>query len=344
MIQQRLDFAQEFSIAKLNESDVRYSSEQFVAFTKLILSNEPKYPRIQTWLRTKVVPGLLKGQRTAYIGYLNGAPMASAVAKRGSAAKFCHLHIDEHARESHLGDLFFILMTLDIWGKAKEVHFTLPEGLWEEKKPFFSSFGFTDASNSTQQYRKDERELRCSTTVDSLLFAAREKIPKLVHLFNTNGCRLDARVVLSISPYYADSILAGKKTVEIRKRFSRQWIGQRLSIYAAKPSQGIVGEATIGNVQAGTPQEIWDEYGKDTGCDKAEFDRYTENGKEVFAISLADVTGYERPITLDKMSAILGEKLTPPQSYTTPTGNKPWAEAVTIASLMAGCFPGTFRL
>ncbi len=343
-MQQRLDFSQEFRIARLHDCDVRGASEHLAAFLKLVLANEPKYPGIGAWLNAKVLPGLLSEQRTAYIVYLNGTPVASAVAKRGEAAKFCHLRIDEGARDAHLGDLFFVLMTLDIWGRAKEVHFTLPEGLWEEKRPFFNSFGFAGASSSPQQYRKDEHELRCSASIESVMGAARDKIPRLVHLFKTNGCRLDNRIVLSIHPRYADSILAGKKTVEIRKRFSSQWIGQRLSLYATKPSRGIVGEATIGNVEAGSPRKIWDEHGKDTGCDKADFDRYTRNAREVFAISLTDVTGYERPIALERMSGILGTRLTPPQSYAAPKGKKPWAEAVTIASLLAGRFPGTFRL
>ncbi|MFX0203815.1 MAG: hypothetical protein ACFFCW_47560, partial [Candidatus Hodarchaeota archaeon] len=152
-----------FQVVRLSEVDARACTDHLNKLRELILENEPMYPDIHKWFDEKVVPGLKASERVGYVGYLDEKPSVSAVVKRGEDAKFCHLRIKKDLQDIHLGEAFFTLMGLDIRGLAKEIHFTLPESVWEKEKGFFKSFGFVDAIKAGHQYRLFEDELRCST-------------------------------------------------------------------------------------------------------------------------------------------------------------------------------------
>jgi hypothetical protein len=151
-----------FQIVRLAEGDVRCKTDHLADFEDLILSNQQMYPEIERWYKGKVLPGIKQDERVAFVGYLNEKPAVSAVVKKGNNAKFCHLRINEALRDSHLGEVFFSLMALEIRDLAKDIHFTLPESLWETKGQFFQSFGFRSAELAEAQYRLFYRELACS--------------------------------------------------------------------------------------------------------------------------------------------------------------------------------------
>jgi predicted transcriptional regulator len=64
--------------------------------------------------------------------------------------------------------------------------------------------------------------------------------------------------------------------VEIRRRFSTRWVDRSLSIYASEPERKIVGKAQIKAVVPGSPNDIWDVFGCDLACSRAEFDEYVK--------------------------------------------------------------------
>src|SRR6185503_7723649 len=158
---------------------------------------------IGKWLDGKVADGLRTGERTAFIGYLNDRPVASAVVKAGEEAKFCHLRLDDGIRDQNLGEVFFCLMAGETRRHhAKEVHFTLPESLWAEKFAFFGSFGFMTADRARTQYRLFEDELRCSAVFDDVWRAVLEKLPKLGCRFSIHGRAMQSALVMSIAPKF----------------------------------------------------------------------------------------------------------------------------------------------
>ena len=119
------------------------------------------------WLKNKVLPGIKAGERAAYIGFDNNNPIISSVVKKDKHSKFCHLHIDDDFQNKHIGDLFFILMTLQVKRFAKEVHFTLPEGLWYRKQEFFKSFGFDKPIK--ELLKLNIRDAKIELTLDGLI-------------------------------------------------------------------------------------------------------------------------------------------------------------------------------
>lgn len=332
---------EKFQIVRLAEGDVRCKTDHLANFKDLILANEPMYPEIERWYSGKVLPGIRQDERVAFVGYLNERPAVSAVVKKGATAKFCHLRLHEDLRDSNLGEVFFSLMALEIRDLAKDIHFTLPESLWQQKGEFFRSFGFESAALADDQYRLFDRELACSASFPKVWESILTKVPKLANLYAFGGFSPDNQLLMSVRPEFADRIMRRKKTVELRRKFSTRWIGHRINIYASAPVMSLVGEARIAGVAVNQPEKIWDKYHDRVGCTRAEFDAYAAGAEEIYAIELDEVQPYRAGLPLTLVSHYVKEALTPPQSYFTLEKNKPWAKAISLAAYLHGCFRST---
>ena len=85
-------------------------------------------------------------------------------------------------------------------------------------------------------------------------------------------------VIFSIKPKYADQIMEGIKTVELRRRFTNEApIGARAFIYSSAPAKAMVGYATIADVRLLRIDEIWKQYG-DQRVSRAPTSRRTSKG------------------------------------------------------------------
>lgn len=333
--------AANFRVASIGSADAKFFSDELKTLLNMIRTSEGMYPNIGRWFSEKVVPGLRSSERAAWVAYEGDKPIAAAVLKLGRNAKFCHLRIERDFQDLDLGQLFFTQMTLETRHLAKEIHFTLPESLWEGKKEFFESFGFIRASKSQRQYRTGDTELVCSAPHEVVRVAALDKLPALARKFNVSGYALGGDLLVSMKPKYAEQILAGSKLVEIRKRFSQRWIGCKAILYSSSPQKALVGEATVRSVTTGTPTDIWSKFHTNLGCTSDEFERYVGPAKEVCAITLDDVFPYKQPVSLSQIAYLLGEDLRPPQSYCDLRLDKArcvWAKAASVASVLHGRF------
>ena len=333
-IQQELDFKRSFRLVKLSPRDAGTLSDEYQVFRSKVLESESMYPGIDHWLDRKVRPGIRSSQRAAFVGYLDGDPVATAVVKRGESSKFCHLKLAPHIQDKNLGELFFGLMTLEVQHQAQEIHFTLPEGLWESKREFFTSFGFESIGIAGRQYRLFEQELRCVAPFEVVWRNVAAKLPKLFAQFKLNGFSPKGGIVMSLHPKFAASIMEGRKTVEVRRNFHTKWIGHRVSVYASSPVQAIVGDAYIAAVIPGSPKEIWDKFGSKIACTENEFRRYAAAKNELFAIQLADVNVYPKSMPIGTLSSLVERKLKAPQSYQSLRAGTTWEQAASIAAFL----------
>jgi predicted transcriptional regulator/N-acetylglutamate synthase-like GNAT family acetyltransferase len=337
-MQHSLPFERAVSIVRLTEQDAKRHTPHLSTLRRLLVANEPMYPTIDRWVDRKVIPGLRSGERVAYVAYEGERPVASAVVKPGQRAKFCHLRIDDGLRNGGLGEMLFTLMSLDVRKAAEEVHFTLPESLWEERAGFFQSFGFTERVEAGTQYRLFERELRCSASFETVWQAVMSKLPRVApKLACLHGAPKDA-LLMSLKPKWAQAILQGRKRVEIRRSFSRQWTHRPVFLYSTSPVKRIVGEAKIGAVVEASPEEIWSFYSEAIGCAWEEFDGYTRGAEQVYAIELEDPRAYSPELSLSDLQAMVGERLRPPQSYAKLSSSPGWSGAVWTAAVVAGMF------
>jgi predicted transcriptional regulator len=324
-------------IIELKTEDIERKSDIFKSTCDLIKSHQENYPDIEKWFKTKVLPEIPQKERAVFIGFNNDKPIATAIVKKGVDSKFCHLHIEKEMRHQNIGDIFFMLMATYVRGFAKRVHFSLPEGLWEDKKPFFNSFGFEKAAKYSTQYRSFEEELTCSVDFNTLWKKTLLKLPSLIEQFSPHPDSPLNGIVMSIRPNYSRQIMNGDKLIEIRKKFNPKWKNHKVTIYSSSPIKELVGYATINKIIEEKPESVWSCYSDQLGCSKSEFDNYTKGQEKVYAIFLSDVNKFYSDLSLNYLSNFLEKKIHPPQSYSS-VKNTEWEDVISIAELLHGRF------
>lgn len=95
--------------------------------------------------------------------------------------------------------------------------------------------------------------------------------------------------IISILPNYADAILEGIKTIELRRRIPNIQRKTRLWIYATKPVGAILGSAIISDIIEDTPENIWRISCGRAAVSRPEFDEYFQGTNRAFALTLVDV-------------------------------------------------------
>ena len=105
-----------------------------------------------------------------------------------------------------------------------------------QRKGLFNFLGFKIEGLSRKKYRKGEEEFvfRANTQ----LF--KKKSCDLITRIYNNSRVIEDRVepiIMSIHPKYAGLIMRRRKTVEIRRKFSKKLVGSKLFIYATRPEQ-----------------------------------------------------------------------------------------------------------
>ena len=106
--------------------------------------------------------------------------------------------------------------------------------------------------------------------------------------------------IISIKPKYADAILAGGKTVELRRRIPPIEIGSRLWIYATRPKAAIVGSVVLRKVVSMTPDELWRHCGDLAGIGRYDYDSYFDGTDVALGLYLSDVRRVN-PISIEQL-------------------------------------------
>ena len=122
------------------------------------------------------------------------------------------------------------------------------------------------------------------------------------------------QVIISLKPRYADLILSGKKSVELRNRAVRLESGTTIWIYATRPVGRIVAFAKVKAVVYGEPTSIWKKFKREICIEKSEFNSYTEDRERVSAVALTRVQKLTERPTLNGIRELTGT-FHPPQFY-----------------------------
>lgn len=124
----------------------------------------------------------------------------------------------------------------------------------------------------------------------------------------------DRDVIFSIKPKYADRIMEGVKTVELRRRFANEApIGARAFIYSSGPTKAMLGYATIADVRRLRVDEIWKEYADEASVSQAEFDAYFDGLTHGYVITLRDPRRFKKSASISYLRERFGFRA--PQSY-----------------------------
>lgn len=126
-------------------------------------------------------------------------------------------------------------------------------------------------------------------------------------------------LLLSIKPAFAEMVLAGRKTVELRRVRPAVEPGMALLIYASSPRRQLVATGKIGDVAWGSPDEVWEVYGAEAGVARGFYDEYFAGCARAVAILVEEVRPLSSPVALDALRDRWAA-FQPPQSFRYLTG------------------------
>jgi predicted transcriptional regulator len=125
----------------------------------------------------------------------------------------------------------------------------------------------------------------------------------------------DVRTLLiSLRPRFAELLLSGIKTVELRRVQPAVGRGAPVLLYASGPTCALLGTAIVDSVHAAACEDIWERHGAWAGVSRDEYDSYFEGRSTAVAITLASVRRLPRPMPLDELRDGR-DWFQPPQSF-----------------------------
>jgi predicted transcriptional regulator len=120
--------------------------------------------------------------------------------------------------------------------------------------------------------------------------------------------------VLSVNPDYANKIVDGKKTAELRRRFPLTTMtGAIAYIYATSPVQAIIGFAIIKMVQQLPVRDIWQGFSDAACIAKDDFETYFAGIDKGHVVVLDRARRFRDSVSVDQLKARFG--FVPPQSF-----------------------------
>lgn len=121
-------------------------------------------------------------------------------------------------------------------------------------------------------------------------------------------------ILISVEERHASNMLAGRKTVELRRKPLNIPSGTRVWVYSKLPRGEIQVLAIVEEVVSDAPNEIWKTYGAQSAISKKEFDAYFANTRAGYAIVFEEV----KPLAPILSLASIREKIShfqPPQFF-----------------------------
>ena len=101
------------------------------------------------------------------------------------------------------------------------------------------------------------------------------------------------KVLLSIHQKYINKIISGKKTFELRRRFTNKEV-KWLYLYETSPTMKVVGKAKIKKVHKLNIDDLWKLTKNSCGINKKQFYSYFNNLKLGYAIEMENINQYKK--------------------------------------------------
>lgn len=121
-------------------------------------------------------------------------------------------------------------------------------------------------------------------------------------------------ILLSVRPRYANKILRGEKTVELRRVRPKVAPGDVIVMYVSSPQREVQALLTVQRVFETDTETLWDEVGREAGVTESEYRKYFEGSTTGVGIELCVAKALREPVTLDDLR-LMSPGFRPPQSY-----------------------------
>jgi predicted transcriptional regulator len=118
-------------------------------------------------------------------------------------------------------------------------------------------------------------------------------------------------VLLSIKPRFANAILEGTKTFELRRAIFRSPTVRKIVIYASSPVSLVIGEFMVDGILALEPKKLWAVTANGACVDQEFFDEYFRGREIGFALKVYRPRRYAKPLRLEELFGLSR----PPQSF-----------------------------
>lgn len=120
-------------------------------------------------------------------------------------------------------------------------------------------------------------------------------------------------IILSLQPKWAELICAGKKTIELRRRFPCYLAGSQAYIYVSSPICSLTMTVQIGAVHKLRIDELFRIHGKASCVDQGHFAAYFQQLEVGYAIEIARYAVLRSEWDLRRLREMFG--FAPPQSW-----------------------------
>ena len=137
---------------------------------------------------------------------------------------------------------------------------------------------------------------------------------KSFHSLRLRSTNRMANIFLSIKPIYAQKILVGEKTIELRKFRPAVDINTLVFLYATFPEQKIMGFFHADTVITDSPARLWKKYRNVAGVSKADYDQYFLSSALAHGILVKKAVALKETVSL-KMLREIEPDFRPPQGY-----------------------------
>ena len=125
---------------------------------------------------------------------------------------------------------------------------------------------------------------------------------------------LGGALVLSIRSPHAESILAGKKTVELRRVKPRLSDGDWVLVYVPTPRKELIGAFEVEGVLEGAPALLWEAVNAGAAVPRETFDEYYAGAVVAYGILIRRAVRFAQTLPLSSLRTRL-PGFRAPQSY-----------------------------
>lgn len=125
---------------------------------------------------------------------------------------------------------------------------------------------------------------------------------------------IEDAIFLSIKPHYAEEILIGNKTVELRRICPQVNRGGLVILYASSPVKAVLGAFTIERIVTAPPQALWSEVRGLAGISRTEFDDYYVGAERGIGLFVRSTHRAHTPFSLENLRRLWPE-FHPPQGF-----------------------------
>lgn len=312
--------AGQMNMCKLSKLLIRPAQpEDYAEIREFLLESSALYPGIESWWDNRVRPNLEQCRRIVLVVDTGSSLEGLFIGKPGNSAKLCTLRLRESVRDQGVGRVLVtegLSRLLD--PDTNRFHVTISEAAEEGCKPFFESIGFRQIAVEPNRYTNGLDELIYSCPRDEVAETIDNELSQGIErtLFGVVPKQMpnEQTLLMSLRPEFAEPILQGRKTVELRRKFSKKYEGSTIVFYVTHPVQRFMFTAKVTKVDHSQKKHLWNMYRQECGISQAAFDKYFTGTSHGYAIHLSGIKLTPNQLLL-KYAKEVCPQLRPPQSF-----------------------------